>query len=1374
MNALAEIVGDSPGIRRLREQLEHLLKRAAPAPRPPAILLRGETGTGKGLVARTVHRAGPRASAPFVDVNCAAIPDTLLEAELFGYERGAFTDARQAKPGLFQLAHRGTLFLDEIGMLSPGLQAKLLKVLEDGVVRRLGGTRAEPVDVWIVSATNEDLAEALRARRFREDLYHRLAVLSLELPPLRERGADVLVLADRFLVRACADYGLPPKTFARDARAALTAYAWPGNVRELGNVIERVALLADEPVVTAAMLALPPTTAADDRPGAEPAPAMSSRDQMRAHLLQVLTETGGNISQTAIRLGVARNTVLARMARFGLNASMAASPARSRAGRGPRRDAPATAPTDVSVPPVATPRAVWEPRRVALLRVDVGVDAAAASADGSRALDEMIGKVQTFGGELVELGPRALVAAFGLEPVEDAPMRAALAALAILTATERARSDGAGPRVKIVVHVAQVLVSQLQGAGTIDLESKKAAWTTLEALIGLEELDTIVVSETSAPFLERRFELVSPGAAGASGVPFRRLTRRERTGFGLGGRPLSPFVGRDGELRLVTDRLATAARSQGQVIGIVGEPGVGKSRFVYELTRLEAMRDWRVLGCGGVSYASTTPLRPISELLRRYCAIEDSHGHEAIREKVTETIASRHEALKPFLAPLLSLLDTSIDDPSWSNLDPPQQRQRIQDAVKRLLLHESRIQPVLLIVEDLHWIDGETQALLDELVESLPTARLLLLITYRHEYQHGWGSKTYYSQLRLDALPPERAVELLKALLGDDPGLESLRPLLVERGNPFFIEESVRALVETGALVGERGAYRLTRPIQTIEVPATVQAILAARIERLDADDKQLLQTASVIGNDVPVVLLRAVADAGEDDVQRGLAHLRAAEFLYETRLSPDAEYTFKHALTHEVAYGTLLEDRRTELHARIVGAIERRYRDRLTEHVERLAYHAVRGALWDKAITYLHQAGLKDAARAANREAVSHFERALEALAHRPESRETSERAIDLRFDLKMSLFPLGAFERIIECLREAETLARTLDDQRRLGQVYVHLCHVLGIAGRPAEAIAFGQNAHALAESLGDVPLRVMASLDLGAVYLWTGDYRRAEDFLSNVVRLLEGETSRERFGLTGFPAVIGRAYLALIFADQGKFEQGIAHGQEGIRLAEAVDHPYSLATVCWCLAYLHVSRGDLRHADGLLERGLALARECDLTYFSAGNTGSLGYAYALSGRTAEGLRLLEQAVTAFETMGNRAAQSLFLGYQGEAHILAGRLDDAFECAGRALTRAREGDQRGDEARALRLLGDVAVHRDFPHEAEAHYRDALALAEELGMRPLVAHCHLGLGKLYRRTSTRERAQEHLTTATTMYREMDMRFWLEHAETEPTPMARE
>jgi len=1359
VTALEEILGSSAGIRRLRGQLELILKRAATAPRPPSLLLRGETGTGKGLVARTIHRAGPRAHAPFVDLNCAAIPENLLEAELFGYERGAFTGANQAKPGLFQLAHRGMLFLDEIGTLTPALQAKLLKVLEEGVVRRLGATRAEPVDAWIVSATNEDLAEAMRARRFREDLYHRLALLSIELPPLRVRGDDIALLADRFLARACADYGLSTKTFARDARAALAAYEWPGNVRELGNVIERVALLTDEAIVTAAMLALPVTAPGEDLPETEPAPprASSSRDEMRAHLLHVLTETGWNISQTAVRLGVARNTVLARITRFGLNRAAARAPARSStaAETAGAALAPAPTPVEISVPRVTTPRPAWEPRRVALLRVDV---------DASRHLDALIAKAETFGGDVVELGRGAFVAAFGLEALEDAPVRAALAALAILKASERARSDVAGSRVKIVVHVAHVLVSQSDG--TIDLESRRAARTTVEALVDGGQSDAIVVSEDASPFLERRFELTPTAASEVGGVPFRLLSQREHTGFGLGGRPLTRFVGRDGELRLVADRVAAVARGHGQVVGIVGEAGVGKSRFVYELTRIAAMHDWRVLRCGGVSHGATTPLLPISELLRRYFAIEDADAPDSIRVKVSEALLSWDEALRPLLTPLLALLDVAIDDSAWRNLDPLQQRRRIQEAVKEFLRHESRVQPLVVIVEDLHWIDAATQALLDSFVESLPAARLLLLVDYRPEYEHRWGSKTYYSQLRLGALPPEKASEFLDAVLGQDAALEPLKRLLVRRGNPFFIEESIRTLVETRALTGERGAYRLTRPIQTIDVPATVQLILAARIERLAAADKQLLQTASVIGKDVPLALLHAVADAGDEDVQHGLARLKAAEFLYETRLPPDPEYTFKHALTHEVTYGTLFEDRRKDLHARIVDAVELVYPDRLSEHVERLAHHAVRGEVWEKAVTYLRQAGVKALARSAtNREAAMCFEQALAALGHRPESRETLELAIDLRIDLKASILVFGEFDRVIQSLREGERLATTLGDPWRLCQLSMHMCQALVLAGNPTEALAFGRKALALVESVEDLAIKVAANVYFSSALLWTGALREAEDLLLKVLKTLDGELSRQRFAHTGFPAVTARSYLTLVHADLGRFDEGIACGEEGIQLAEAVDHPYFVLAVTVYLAQLQVARGAFGEAVGLLERTAPLAR--DRSLFSLVHAGTQGYAYAFSGRPAEGIPLLEESLRALEAMGHTVGQSIQFVYLGAAYALTDRLDDALAAAGRALTVSRDHGHRNAEAKALRLLGDISARRDSMEGAERHYRDALGLAEELEIRPLIAHCHAGLGRLFECAGKecagkREEARRHLTAAQAMYREMDMTYWLE------------
>ena len=475
----------------------------------------------------------------------------------------------------------------------------------------------------------------------------------------------------------------------------------------------------------------------------------------------------------------------------------------------------------------------------------------------------------------------------------------------------------------------------------------------------------------------------------------------------------------------------------------MGEPGVGKSRLVWEVTHSHRVHGWLVLQAGSVSYGKATSYLPVIDLLKGYFAIEDRDGPRAVQEKVTGKLLTLDRALEASLPALLSLLDVPTDDPQWPTLDPPQRRRRTLDAVKRLLLRESQQQPLLVVFEDLHWIDSETQALLDALVESLPAARMFLLVNYRPEYQPPWGSRTSYTQLRLDPLPPDHAEALLGALLGADAALEPLKRTLIARteGNPFFLEESVRTLVETGALSGERGAYRLARPLPSIQVPATVQAVLAARIDRLQPGDKALLQTASVIGKDVPLALLQAMAEPAAGDLHAAIGRLQAAEFLYEASLFPDPEYTFKHALTHDVAYGSLLQDRRRALHGRIVATIERLYPDRLAEHIERLAHHAFRGDLWEKAVTYLRQAGAKALARSANREALAYFEQALTALTHLPETRETREQAIDVRFDLRDALFPLAEFGRIDEYLREAEALARSLDDQRRLGWVLAYM---------------------------------------------------------------------------------------------------------------------------------------------------------------------------------------------------------------------------------------------------------------------------------------------------------------------------------------------
>ena len=407
---------------------------------------------------------------------------------------------------------------------------------------------------------------------------------------------------------------------------------------------------------------------------------------------------------------------------------------------------------------------------------------------------------------------------------------------------------------------------------------------------------------------------------------------------------LTRFVGRETEMDCLRKTLGLAAIGHGQVLGIVGEPGVGKSRLVWEVTHSHRVHGWEILQASSVSYGKATSYLPVVDLLKSYFAIEDCDGPREVREKVTGKLLNLDRTMEGSLSALFSLLEVPTDDPLWQVLDRPQRRRRTLDAVKRLLLRESQVQPLLVVFEDLHWIDSETQALIDSLVESVPTARLLLLVNYRPEYQHTWGSRTYYTQLRIDPLPPESAEELLGALLGSDVGLEPLKRVLIAKteGNPFFLEESVRALVETGSLFGERGAYRLTRPMINIQVPATVQAVLSARIDRLAPEDKALLQTASVVGKDVPFVLLLAIAEQTEEELHAAIGRLQAAEFFYETSIFPELEYTFRHALTYEVTYGGLLHDRRCTLHGQIVAAIERLYPDRLTQHIEKLAHHAL------------------------------------------------------------------------------------------------------------------------------------------------------------------------------------------------------------------------------------------------------------------------------------------------------------------------------------------------------------------------------------------------------------------------------------------------
>jgi DNA-binding NtrC family response regulator/tetratricopeptide (TPR) repeat protein len=1364
---LPELLGESPEVTALRGQVERLLTLVV-SRRGPPILIQGETGSGKGLLARQLHEAG-RAGGPFVAVNCAAIPGPLLEAELFGFERGAFTDARQAKTGLFQAAHQGTLFLDEVALLPESLQAKLLTAIEDGAVRRLGSTRSEPVAIWIIAASNQDLASAVRAGRFREDLYHRLAVVVLALPPLRTRGTDILLLAEHFLARACRDYGLAPRTLSPEARAALVAHPWPGNVRELANTMERVALLTEAPRITREILDLP--SPALPEPTAQSVVGLEDEvDRIqRARLLDALDASGWNVVRAAARLGISRSKLRYRIDKYGLR-----PPARSSA----RREAPPAATTQGNAASAgAAPSSVgvrWEPRHLAFLYASLA-GSGAPLADTGGALPGLAEKVRSFGASIEDLSPLSFVAVFGLEPVEDASQRAALAAIALRKTVERGhRVDTRAPAVQIAVHVGHLLVGQFAGVVEIELEGKREAWRALAELGARAEPGSVLVSEAAASLLERRFELVPADPGEPSGA--RRLVQRERTGFGLGGRPLSRFVGRDHELETLTGLLVQAERGHGQVVTIVGEPGVGKSRLLFELTRSQRLRGWRILGCGGVSHGLATPYLPLVELLRGCFGVEETDTPSEIGLRIEQTLRSLDPALHPHVPALLALCEVPLDDPRWHGLEPVQRRQAMREAIRRLLLRESQVRPLLVLVEDLHWIDSETQATLDRLVETLPTARLVFIGTHRPEYRHAWAGRTYHSQLRLDPLQAEDAGALLRSLLGSGSELAPLADRMIERteGNPFFLEESVRSLIETRAVTGEPGDYRLTAVVRDIEVPAAVEALLAARIDRLPPDDRRVLQSAAVIGTDVSLALLSAIESGSGEALGESVTRLQAAEFLYEKTGAAEPEYTFKHALTHEVAYGSLPAEQRRALHARIVAAIEARRPHQPGEPPQLIAHHALRGELWDKAVASLREAGERATARSAYREAATAFEQALVALGHLPESRGTIEQSVDLRQELRVVLQPLLELDRILAHLEPAEGLAEQLDDPARLGRVLGGLCNTWHARGDHDRAVALVSRAFELGNGLGDIALQIEATLRLGAVHYSLGNYSTAVGFLRQTFDLTRGRPESERLGFVGLASVLMNSWISLSLTELGQFAEAQTRAGEALRIASTADQPFSLMAAHFALGILGLRQGHFDRAAAAFRSIVELGRTWDMrTSWPGGNAG-VGYALALQGEREEAIPRLAEATTMVD--GTRAGFNLAqqANWLGDAAYWCGRRREAQRLGEEGLRLARARKERGEEAWALRLLGDLASDRE-PLDlsaAKALYDDALTVADALEMRPLAAHCHRGLGLLHRGTGGREHARREVAVARDLYRDMGMTVWLERTDAELAEMA--
>jgi transcriptional regulator with AAA-type ATPase domain/tetratricopeptide (TPR) repeat protein len=1241
-NTTHTIVGATPAIEALRAQIRHLATFDTPGnPNVPTVLVQGETGTGKGLVARAIHASGGRAAGPFVDVNCAAIPDTMLEAELFGFEAGAFTDAKRAKAGLLESAAGGSLFLDEVDSMPLALQGKLLKAIEEKSVRRLGAVAPRALDVKLIAASQRQLRDLVAAGGFRSDLYHRLAVLVLDVPPLRERREDVVPLAEHFLAQHAAAHGLPPRRLDADASAWLRAQTWPGNVRELAHLMERVTLLSTAETIDRATL---------ERlrvPLAAPPAAAATPDDEPTRIRDALVRSGGNVVRAARLLGLGRNALRNRMRRYGIERpdldAAPASPA-SRAAATPAAPPPPA--------PAAPERpSTWEQKPVAVLAIDLVLPESAIEpwTLARRWQQQIEERVAGFGGVFLARSPSLMNAVFGVpRAVEQLPQRAVQAALAI----RRLLDEGdVRPELRMAVHLGALRFDPTSRAGA---ERHFPLGDTLALparLLGHAAPGEILASAAVARRIEGTCELrereLHMGEA-TTGHAHVVVGQRGRAGA---AEPLtlSRFVGRERELALLYDSYASAAGGHGLVAFVVGDAGMGKSRLLAELRRRlgSAPHLWVEGRCA--SYGTTTAFLPIIDGLRRFFGIDDRDDDAGAAAKVARGIAGLGDDLDwtvPFIRQVLGL---AAADAGVTLLDSATRRSETFRALKEITRAAAARQPLVVVIEDLHWIDPASEEYVGFIADAIPTMRALLVCSHRPGYRHPFGDHSYHVRVTLRALSADETATLSGSILGTDDVPADVQALVAAKaeGNPFFVEEITRSLLEDGTIRRDHDRIVLARDAAGIVVPDTIQDVLSARLDRLADDARRAIQVASVIGREFALRLLERIAEAGEG-VRTQVEELRGLELIYEKTTHPELAYMFKHALTHDVAYASVLRERRQALHRTIGLAIEELYADRLAEFYESLAHHFGHAEEWERALLYHERAAEKAADGFANRSVIAHCEAAL-AIADR-----------------------LG--QKVLDARRHA------LEERRGLAHFYV------------SEFMAAGDAFLRAAERAdGPVP-RALSLSHASFSHFWGHAY----DASARSVDALRELARRE-----GLPLADALA------AGTDGFTRGVCHGDMAgeeklvagaLEIAEAAGNEAVVATLRFYLAQIAEWTGDYRRSMAISEQVIAAGRRLRLAHLVAWTGWFLGKAACCLGDYGRAIAHLTEAADVCDRIGDRAWKSRFLNTLGWCHAEIGSHDRAREFDRRARRRPGGGARapRADPARprpARRPVDALAV---------------------------------------------------------------------------------
>jgi predicted ATPase len=734
--------------------------------------------------------------------------------------------------------------------------------------------------------------------------------------------------------------------------------------------------------------------------------------------------------------------------------------------------------------------------------------------------------------------------------------------------------------------------------------------------------------------------------------------------------------------------------------------------------------------------------------MRDYFGIKEDDDEETVRDKV----AGRSLRLDKELEDTLPLLYDLLGVPDPTHPPPPMQpeakQRRIFAFLKRLTHAQSRREPTVLLLEDLQWWDGGSEAFLENQVEAIAPTRALMVVNFRPEYHAGWMQRSYYQQLPLLPLRPEAIMELLRELLGADPSLAGLGDRIRKRtgGNPFFIEEVVQALAEAGGLAGARGAYRLARPSAELTLPATVQAVLAARVDRLEERNKHVLQTAAVIGKEFSEAVLKRVVDLPEAELSAALTKLTASEFIYEQALYPELEYTFKHALTQEVAYGSLLVERRQAIHERAADAIEALFGAGLPEHYAELAHHYSHSRNTEKAITYSELAGQRAVQHSANAEAIRHLTGALDLLTSLPDSLERTRRELELQIALGAPLIATKGYGAAGPAYGHALELCRKIGETPDLFPVLFGLWVFYVVQAEHKKARELAEQLFNLAQRAGDPALLLRAHHAFGTASFWLGQPTVAREHLEEAIALYDSQRHRSHAFVYGRdPGVASLVYAAPALWHLGYPDQALRRSDEALALARKIAHPFSLGFALYLAIWLRELRGEWPMAAEHAEAMVALSAEQGFADFLLQGNFARGAALAELGQIDEGIAQMRDTLAAMPSVGRELKRPYDLATLAAAYGKAGRTDDALALVAQALALVESRAERVWEAGIYRVKGELLLESRRSSEAETCFRHAIDIARRQSAKSLELRAVMSLSRLLRKQGKKKEARQVL-----------------------------